>query len=165
MAKRRHDATTLLAQSPAVTTAQLHSEPMPPQRTTFAALKHREFRRFYFGSIASQLGFWFSHISFQDLMSDLTDDEFWVALIFVATFAPVLVLGPFGGLLADRLDRKKLLLGTYVALISTALFQVVFGGDRHGHADSAPDDVGASRADHGRTWPNGPGNHGQHRAA
>ena len=39
-------------------------------------------------------------------MADLTDDELWVSMLFVVTFTPVLFLGPFGGLLADRLDRK-----------------------------------------------------------
>ena len=40
-------------------------------------------------------------------MADLTDDELWVSMFFVVTFTPVLILGPFGGFLADRLDRKK----------------------------------------------------------
>ena len=50
-------------------------------------------------------------------MSDLTKDELWVSMLFVVTFLPVLFFGPLGGLLADRLDRKKLLLGSYAALI------------------------------------------------
>ncbi len=57
-------------------------------------------------------------------MADLTDDELWVSMLFVVTFTPVLFLGPFGGLLADRLDRKKLLLGTYAALMAVSALQV-----------------------------------------
>ncbi len=90
----------------------------------FQALTQKQFRRFYTGSLASQLGFWFSHISYQALMADLTDDELWVSMLFVVTFAPVLLIGPFGGLLADRLDRKKLLLWTYTALIAVSIIQV-----------------------------------------
>ncbi len=70
------------------------------------------------------MGFWFSHISYQALMADLTNDELWVSLLFVVTFLPVLAFGPLGGLLADRLDRKKLLLSTYAALILVSCLQV-----------------------------------------
>ena len=93
--------------------------------TAFRAFSHKEFRRFYIGSIAAQMGFWFSHISYQALMADLTNDELWVSLLFVVTFIPVLVLGPLGGLLADRLDRKKLLLSTYASLIVISCIQVI----------------------------------------
>ena len=96
-----------------------------PLPKAFLALNQKQFRRFYIGSIASQLGFWFSHISYQALMADLTDDELWVSMLFVVTFTPVLFLGPFGGLLADRLDRKKLLLATYAALMTVSALQVI----------------------------------------
>tara|TARA_B100000686_G_C16747077_1_gene950116 strand:- start:229 stop:1482 length:1254 start_codon:yes stop_codon:yes gene_type:complete len=91
----------------------------------FQALSQKQFRRFYIGSIAAQIGFWFSHISYQALMADLTNDELWVSMLFVVTFTPVLFLGPFGGLLADRLDRKKLLLATYAALMAVSVLQVI----------------------------------------
>ena len=42
------------------------------------------------------MGFWFSHISYQALMADLTNDELWVSLLFVVTFLPVLAFGPLG---------------------------------------------------------------------
>ena len=90
----------------------------------FRAFSHQEFRKFYIGSIAAQVGFWFSHISYQALMSDLTKDELWVSLLFVVTFLPVLFYGPLGGLLADRLDRKRLLLSAYAALILVSAIQV-----------------------------------------
>ncbi len=90
----------------------------------FRAFSHQEFRKFYIGSIAAQVGFWFSHISYQALMSDLTKDELWVSLLFVVTFLPVLFFGPLGGLLADRLDRKRLLLSAYTALILVSAIQV-----------------------------------------
>ena len=90
----------------------------------FRAFSHQEFRKFYIGSIAARVGFWFSHISYQALMSDLTKDELWVSLLFVVTFLPVLFFGPLGGLLADRLDRKRLLLSAYAALILVSAIQV-----------------------------------------
>lgn len=72
----------------------------------------------------AQLGFWISHISFQDLMSDLTEDELWVALLFTTTFGPVILIGPIGGSLVDRFDRKRVLLASYAALACAAGFQL-----------------------------------------
>lgn len=95
------------------------------RQSAFVALKHRPFRRYYVGSTAAQFGFWFSHISFQDLMAERTDDELWLALLFVATFAPVTLIGPFGGVLVDRLDRKKVMLATYAFIAVVASTQVV----------------------------------------
>ncbi len=57
-------------------------------------------------------------------MSDLTDDELWVSMLFVVTFGPVLLIGPFGGMVVDRFDRKRVLLGCYGALIVTVGAQV-----------------------------------------
>ena len=93
--------------------------------SAFAALAHRPFRLFWFGSTAAQFGFWFSHVSFQALMAERTDDELWLALLFVATFAPVTVVGPFGGVLVDRLDRKRVMLATYGFIGAVASLQVV----------------------------------------
>lgn len=90
----------------------------------FKALRGRQFRNFYLGSLVSQLGFWFSHISFQDLMADLTEDELWLAGLFMATFGPVLVVGPVGGVLVDRFDRQRMLMVCYVFVVVVALGQV-----------------------------------------
>ena len=102
--------------------------PATPGRRRLAALRalrNHQFRRFYAGSLVAQLGFWISHISFQDLMSDLTEDELWVALLFTTTFGPVILIGPIGGSLVDRFDRKKVLMAGYLALAGAAGFQLL----------------------------------------
>ncbi len=58
-------------------------------------------------------------------MAERTDDELWLAGLFAATFAPVMFIGPFGGVLVDRFDRKRVLLGTYCWIVAIALLQVV----------------------------------------
>ncbi len=93
--------------------------------SAFSALSHRPFRLFWIGSTAAQFGFWFSHVSFQALMAEQTDDELWLAALFIATFAPVAIVGPFGGVLVDRLDRKRVMIGTYVFIAVVALLQVI----------------------------------------
>lgn len=90
----------------------------------FTAFQTPAFTRFYIGTLVSQLGFWSSHISYQDLMSDLTSDELWVSLLFVFAFGPVLFVGPVGGILVDRLDRKRVILAGYTATMVTAAIQV-----------------------------------------
>ncbi len=95
------------------------------RRSAFAALAHRPFRLYWFGSTAAQFGFWFSHISFQALMAERTDDELWLAMLFIATFAPITIVGPFGGVLVDRLDRKRVMLATYGFIGAVASLQVV----------------------------------------
>jgi len=92
--------------------------------SAFGALDHQPFRLFWFGSTAAQFGFWFSHVSFQALMAERTDDELWLAMLFVATFAPVTLVGPFGGIVVDRLDRKRVMLGTYGFIAMLAWAQV-----------------------------------------
>ncbi len=92
--------------------------------TALRALGNDQFRRFYAGSLVAQLGFWISHISFQDLMSDLTEDELWVALLFTTTFGPVIFIGPIGGSIVDRFDRKRVLMASYLALAGAAGFQL-----------------------------------------
>lgn len=90
----------------------------------FRALRHGDFRLFFIGTALAQLGFWFSHISYQDLMADITEDELWVSMLFVVTFGPVLLIGPFGGMVVDRLDRKRVLHACYLAIAVTSGAQV-----------------------------------------
>ena len=93
----------------------------------FTAFETPAFTRFYLGTLVSQLGFWSSHISYQDLMSDLTSDELWVSLLFVFAFGPVLFVGPIGGILVDRLDSKKVIIAGYAAMMVTAAVQWMHG--------------------------------------
>lgn len=116
--------------SPSAATPRIHrvtavTDPSARERgAAFKAFDTPAFTRFYIGTLVSQLGFWSSHISYQDLMSDLTSDELWVSLLFVFAFGPVLFVGPIGGILVDRLDRKRVILAGYAATMVTAAVQV-----------------------------------------
>lgn len=83
------------------------------------------FSRFYAAALCSQLGFWASHISYQDLMAELTDDELWVSLLFTFAFGPVLFIGVLGGVLVDRFDRRRVLNVCYLAIAASMVVQVV----------------------------------------
>ena len=70
--------------------------------------------------VVGQLGFWISFVSLQALMSRLTDaDGTWLGLLFFCNFIPMLVFTPFAGVIADRMERKRILIGGYIILAIT----------------------------------------------
>jgi MFS family permease len=105
-----------------------HDPPVrsPTEAGVLAAFGYPEFRRFFVGATLTQLGFWFSHMSFQALMAELTDsDSFWGSSLFAVTFLPTMIVGPFAGVLLDRVDRKRTLLLCYGTLSAIATLQAV----------------------------------------
>lgn len=81
---------------------------------TFASLKIRNFRLFFVGQTISQIGNWLTLIAQTLLVLDLTHSGTALGLLTAAQFAPVLVLGAFAGLVADRSDKRRLLVITQI---------------------------------------------------
>ncbi len=79
---------------------------------TFRSLRSRNFQLFFGGQIISQTGTWMQMVAIGLLVLDLTDSGVAVGLVTAAQFLPILVLGAWGGVLADRRDRHHLLLIT-----------------------------------------------------
>lgn len=77
---------------------------------TFRSLEVRNFRLFFGGQAVSQVGNWMRMVAQALLVLHLTDSGFAVGLLTAFQFAPVLVLGPWAGLVADRSDKRRLLL-------------------------------------------------------
>lgn len=103
----------------------------------FRALVHRPFRLLFSSFLISQTGFWISHIALQGLMVQLTgNDPLQLGTLFFAMFIPAFVLAPVAGVVADRLDRKRIMLlcyagvalvmGTLVALTTTGAIRPPF---------------------------------------
>lgn len=71
-----------------------------------------------------------SHVTLQGLVVDLADDgdNLAVTWLFMALFAPQLVIGPFAGVMADRLERRKVVTSCYTAgaTVAAALAVVTF---------------------------------------
>jgi MFS family permease len=93
---------------------------------TFRSLRSRNFQLFFAGQIISQTGTWMQMVAIGLLVLDLTDSGVAVGLVTAAQFLPILVLGAWGGVLADRRDRHHLLLvmnaiGAAVALAFAVL--------------------------------------------
>jgi len=85
----------------------------------FSALRVRNFRLFFVGQIASNVGTWFQSLAQVLLVIELTGSGKALGLVTALQFAPALVLGPYAGTLVDRLPTRKSLLVT--SLLSALL--------------------------------------------
>ena len=96
---------------------------------TFTSLHIRNFRLFFVGQLISQSGSWLTLIAQTLLVLRLTHNSgIAVGALMACQFGPVLALGAYGGAIADRVDKRTLLLVTQTAAMaqSFALGLVVF---------------------------------------
>ena len=98
---------------------------------TFASLRVRNFRLFFVGQGISQVGNWLTLIAQSLLVLDLTGDGVAVGFLAACQFGPVLLLGAWAGLIADRSDKRRLLLIVQVVAMaqSFALGALAFMDD------------------------------------
>lgn len=103
----------------------------PRRGTARAALAHREFRLVFAGSFASNIGRWMQNVALGAFAYDLTGSAAFVGLMLFAQLSPMLVLSVVGGLAADTLDRRRLLIVTQVGqmALSVVLAALVATGD------------------------------------
>lgn len=92
--------------------------PLPSRGArAFRAVRHREFRIVWGTFIVGQFGFWIAFIALQATMSKLTNASgAWLGLLFFANFSPMLFFTPISGVVADRVERKKILMTAYSAM-------------------------------------------------
>jgi MFS family permease len=87
----------------------------------FRALSHRNYRVFWVGAFLSNCGTWMQAVAQGWLVLELTNSSFWLGLdAFMAT-APGFVLTLIGGVFADMVDRRRLLIFTQIVAGSAAL--------------------------------------------
>lgn len=79
-------------------------------RDTFSSFSFRNFRLFFYGQAVSQIGNWLTLIAQTLLVLKLTRSGVMVGLLTAFQFAPVLLLGAWAGLVADRSDKRRLLI-------------------------------------------------------
>ncbi len=78
-------------------------------RTTFAALRVPNYRRYYGGQAISLIGTWMQMTAQAWLVFTLTHSSAWLGIIIGLQTLPVLVLGPYGGVIADRVQKRRLM--------------------------------------------------------
>jgi MFS family permease len=100
-------------------------------REIFASLRYRNFRLFFTGQLISQVGNWLTLIAQTLLVLELTNSGIALGVLTAAQFGPVLLLGAWAGLIADRSDKRRLLLIVQAAamLQSFLLAALAFSGE------------------------------------
>ena len=93
---------------------------------TFASLKrHRNYRLFFTGQVISVSGTWMQNVALAWLVVELTHSPLAVGILAFCRFIPFTVFGLFAGVVADRIDNRKLVIGTQTAsMIISATFAV-----------------------------------------
>jgi MFS family permease len=95
--------------------------PASPPRRTFAALAHPNYRRYLAGQAVSMVGTWMHSVAQPWLVLQMTGSATAVGLVAGLRFLPVLILAPYAGVVADRLDKRRLLVLTQSAMGASAL--------------------------------------------
>ena len=90
------------------------------------ALRHPNYKRFWFGALVSNSGTWLQNLTVPYVLLEITNAASWVGFAAFASIFPVMLLSPIAGNLADRFDRRKVLMvgQTGAALAAGALWLV-----------------------------------------
>ncbi len=89
-------------------------------RKSSARLRHPNFRLFWSGNFLSNIGTWMQNVAQGWLVLSLTNSAFWLGVVGFAGSIPFLVFTLFGGVIADRVNKRKLLLVTQSAMMVLA---------------------------------------------
>ena len=88
---------------------------------TFRSLRNRNYRLYFWGQIVSLTGTWMQSVGQAWLILTLTHSALALGFTAALQFLPMLLIGPWGGLVADRVDKRKLLMFTQAAAATLAL--------------------------------------------
>lgn len=101
----------------------------PPLKQAFRALQNPNYRYYWIGQIISAIGTWMQTIAQAWLVLQLTNSPLALGLVTTCQTLPVLFLVLFGGVFADRLPKRRLLLITQTTmLLQAALLAVLTAG-------------------------------------
>lgn len=96
----------------------------------FRSLEHRNFRLLWLGTIVSHSGDWMDQIALNWLVYQLTGSPVYLGILNLCRTAPIVVFTLLGGVVADRMERRRLLFATQVVamLLALALAVLVSSG-------------------------------------
>lgn len=93
---------------------------------SFSPFKNANFRTYLLGQGISLIGTFMQQMALQWFIWDVTQDTRWVGIVAAVTFAPAFFLMPFTGAIADRVDRRKVLIATQLIEMTLALLLALF---------------------------------------
>lgn len=89
--------------------------------STFSALRVRNYRLFFVGQVVSITGTWMQMVAQSWLVLNITGSAAALGVVTAFQFLPTLILGPYAGVVADRIDKRRLLIATQSASMVLAL--------------------------------------------
>ena len=92
-----------------------------PLARTFSALRYRDFRLLWIGAFLSTTGTWMQTVAQGWVVLQMTDSAFLLGVDGFLATGPMLVFSLFGGVIADRIDRRKIMLFSQYLQMSFAL--------------------------------------------
>ena len=93
----------------------------PPLKVAFSAMRNSNYRLLWFGQLVSLSGTWMQRVAQSWLVLRITDSPLALGLITTVQFAPIMMFSLFGGVFADRLPRRKLIMVTQTVMLVQAL--------------------------------------------
>jgi MFS family permease len=96
----------------------------------FSAMRHPNYRRYWFGQIGSLVGAWMQSVALPWLVLELGGSPLQLGLVMAFMFGPSMFLAPLGGVLADRVDKRRTLIAVNgIAMAqATTLFVLALTG-------------------------------------
>ncbi|HEX4302940.1 MAG TPA: MFS transporter [Rhizomicrobium sp.] len=92
----------------------------PRRSGLLSVFRHRNYRLFFTGQLVSLMGSWMQNTAQPWLVYDLTHSKLLLGVVSFCSTVPVFFITPFGGMVADRVDRRKFLLVTQSAAMLQA---------------------------------------------
>lgn len=105
----------------------------PKRSGTFAALKHRNYRLMWIGNLISNSGDWIDQVALNWLVISTTNSPIYLGLVNLARGMPLVLFALVGGVVADRMDRRRMLMTTQaMAMVFAVLLAALV------YTDNAP---------------------------
>jgi MFS family permease len=99
---------------------------------TFRSLRRRNYRLYFIGQVISLTGTWMQNVAQAWFVIQLTHSALAVGLLAVCQFGPYGLFGLLGGTIADRLNQRRMLIGTQIAFLLSATSLAVLALTHHG---------------------------------
>ncbi len=124
--------TTKTAQIPEEMTGRQRRTPVGKisLRDTFRALRHRNYRLFFYGQLVSLIGTWMQSTAMSWLVYQITGSKFLLGVVAAAGSAPMIFFSLWGGALADRYPKRAIILCTQAAQMVPAFLLAVLAWQR-----------------------------------
>jgi predicted MFS family arabinose efflux permease len=90
-------------------------------RRVFKAFQYRDFRLLWFGACTSSIGTWMQEVAQNWLVLEITKSPFWLGVDSFLGDIPIFLFSLFGGVVADRMDRRHLLIGSQLVQMTSAI--------------------------------------------